>query len=229
MTNIDTILSVSAREYAEEKLSTSLYREDDFVFSDKFEKKMKKMMKSEYNCYHRMTLTRTRRFLSAAAIVSVVLLASLSVGAVRDTIANFFVHTFDGHDTIAVPSSNARYPEKIEKWYELSALPKEYKLIEEDVSGDSALLTYSDGEDEFNFDQYIKAGYEADIDSENSENTEEIYNGIKYLVSVMETEQGDSVDVVWDNGEYVFMASGSFPKDKMLEICDSIKTVERSD
>ena len=219
----ESVLSVSVCEYAEQKLSGSLYREDDFDFSERFEKKMEKMLKSENSVYHRLTLTGAQKAVCAAAVISAVLLASLSVQAGRSIIANFFVDSSQDHDTITVKNNDiAVYPEKIEKKYMLTALPKDYKLIDEDLSDDCALLTYSNGESEFTFDQYIKADYEADIDNENSENTEVVYNGQKYLVSVMESEEYISTDIIWDNGEYVFMACGAFPKDKMLKICDSL-------
>ena len=224
MTNsFEKLVSVAVCDYAEERLSGTLYNEGEFVFSNEFEKKMQKMLKSEHNVYHKLTLTRARKVICLAAIITAALLASLSVEAGRSIIANFFVDSSQDHDTITVKNNDiAVYPEKIEKKYMLTALPKDYKLIDEDLSDDCALLTYSNGESEFTFDQYIKADYEADIDNENSENTEVVYNGQKYLVSVMESEEYISTDIIWDNGEYVFMACGAFPKDKMLKICDSL-------
>lgn len=220
--SFDRLLSTAVREYAEDRFAGSRYRDDEFVFSEKFEEKMSKMLKSEHSVFHRLTLTQARKAMCIAAIIAATLLASLSVEAGRDTIANFFLRVTQGYDTIEVNNEqNSSYPAKIEKRYKLSALPKEYALIDEAVSEDSVLLTYSDGEDEFTFDQYTKADYEADIDNENSVNSEVTYNGQKYMLSVMDFDDNNSVDVIWDNGEYVFMASGSFSKEKMLEICGS--------
>ncbi|MCR5652750.1 MAG: DUF4367 domain-containing protein [Ruminococcus sp.] len=224
MTNsFEKLVSVAVCDYAEERLSGTLYNEDEFIFSNEFEKKMKKMLKSEHNFYHKVTLTRARKAICLAAIIIAALFASLSVEAGRSTIANFLLQGSNGYDTIIVNNEGeTTYPLKIEKRFVLTALPKEYELADESVSDDSVLLTYSDGINEFTFDQYTKADYEADIDNENSENTEVVYNGQKYLVSVMESEEYISTDIIWDNGEYVFMACGAFPKDKMLRICDSL-------
>lgn len=228
MKNFDDFLRQGVAEYTEEKLQSPLYREDKFEFSPEFEKKMDKMLKSEHNVYHKLTLTRARKVLLVAAIIAAMLAASLSVEAVRNTIANFFVQVFSDHDTISANTEETTYPTKIEKAYEFTDLPEGCELSNNVVTDDFIIKSYSKGKITFEFSQHVKDSFLTNDDNEHSTKSTETYNGQEYYVSVMEVEEPypDMTTIIWDNGEYVFMLTSNLPKDRLIKICDSLAETE---
>jgi hypothetical protein len=226
----DNILRQAFQEYMEEKLDSNIYRDESFSTSKSFEKKMSKMIKSEHNVYHKMTLTKARKALCVAIAIIILLLSSLSVGAVRDFIANFYIQHFDTHNTLtAMLDDNENYPTKIEKVYKLSSIPKGYELSYEDITDNDVSYLYSNSEGKnMLFTQDIKSIFDIDIDNEYSNATAEVYQGQLYFVNVFDSDyaEGARVTIIWDNGSYIFCLSAELPKETMLDLCSSLKIEE---
>lgn len=220
----DNVLKQAFKEYMEERLDSDIYREDEFETSKSFEKKMSKMIKSQHNVYHKLTLTRARKVLCIAAIIIAILLSTLSVGAVRDFVANFFVEHFKTHDSISANTEEGTYPTKLEKIYELGYIPEGFILQDKSIIANSASYLYFKGEKPLMFEQYTKDSYSTDMDNEFSTQTTEVYKGKEYYVS---DHNDGSYTFIWDDGEYIFDITAYLPKETLFDLCNSLKIKQK--
>ncbi|MCH5299662.1 MAG: DUF4367 domain-containing protein [Ruminococcus sp.] len=216
----DDILRQAFCEYMDERLESDIYREEEFETSESFEKKMTKMIKSQHNVYHKLTLTRARKVLCVAAIIVALLLSSLSVGAVREIVANLFVKHYSDHDKLTANKEEGTYPTELETLYELPYIPEGYELADESVTDKDATYLYFREEEPLLFDQTTKDIYRTSIDNEYTIQTTEVYNGQDYYVN--EHKDG-SYTFIWDNGEYIFALTSYLPKETIVDLCTSLK------
>lgn len=224
MERFDNILSQAVSGYINNWMFSDEFREDEFKTSKSFEKKMSKMIKSQHNVYHKLTLTRARKALCAVAIIIALLLSSLSVGAVRDFVANLFVKHFNTHDSISANTEEGTYPTKLEKIYELGYLPEGYKLADKSVTDNDATYIYNSKNDSLLFVQSTKDAFASNLDNENSSTVTENYKGQEYYISDFKYDNNSHIiTVVWDNGKYIFELSAELPKKTMLDLCNSLK------
>lgn len=225
LNSYDNILEQAFNEYMKERLESGIYREDSFKTSESFEKKMSKMIKSQHNVYHKVTLTRARKVLCVAIAIIILLLSSLSVGAVRDFIGNFFIKHFATYDTITAMLENTEnYPTKLEELYELSSMPDEFELEDSIVVDNMASYFYRiDDKKTLWFDQQTKKSFSISQDNEYSKATYEEYKNQVYYISEMKNEAGRELTIIWDNGKYIFLLSADLPKETMLDLCSSLK------
>ena len=216
----DNILSQAIAVYMNEWLFSDEFKEDKFNKSKSFEKKMSKMIKSQHNIYHKLTLTRVRKFLCIAAIIIALFLSSLSVGAVRVFIANFFVNHFSTHDKLSANTEEGSYPTELEELYELGYIPDGYELADESILDNSATYVYVSGEVPLIFEQTTKDMFSFGIDNEFTTKTTEVHNRQEYYVN----EHNDgSFTFIWDNGEYIFDLTAYLPKEAVFNLCNSLK------
>lgn len=208
----DNLLSQAITEHMNEWLESDEFREDEFKTSEEFEKKMEKMIKSEHNVFHKLTLTRARKVMCIAAIIVALLLSSLSVGATRDFVAGFFV-------------KHHKHPDRLEELYQLSNTPKGYKCYSGDLSADKRELTYDyySKDDTMIFSQYTVEAFESSVESEYTNQAPEVYEEKEYYVK----EHNDgSYTIIWDNYGYVFSLVADLPKDTILDLCNSLKIAD---
>lgn len=215
----EEIFRQAFREYMDEKLDSKIYRDDEYKTSKSFEKKMARMLKSENHLYYTLTLTRARKIICIAAIIIAILLSALSVEAVRNFVANFFVTQHSNHNTFIANLDNGNYPDKLEELYELGYIPDGYKFSEKNLSEESATYIYNSEEDSLIFSQITKTAFKSNWDNKYSEQGTEIYNGQEYYV--MNYENGENV-IMWDSGEYIFTLSANLQRNTLFSLCDTI-------
>lgn len=216
----DDILRQAFHEYMDERIESDIYREDEFETSEAFEKKMAKMIKSHYNIYHKITLTRVRKVLCIAAIIVALLLSSLSVGAVREFVANFFVSHFSDHDRLTANKEEGTYPTKLEELYELGYIPEGYGLADKSVLDNGAIYIYNSENASMMFVQSTMEAFSTVVDNEFTTQSTEVYNGQEYFIN---DHNDGSYTFVWDNGRYIFELSAGLPKETIVDLCNSLK------
>ena len=225
--NYDVILKEAINEYMDDILESQTYREDKFSCSDKFEKKTSKLIKSNYSYYHKLTLTKARKIVCIIIAILLLLLSSLSVGAVRDFIADFFIEHFSVYDTVSPKQDKVEnYPKTIESVYELGHIPKGYSLVDKSKMDNSITYIYSDKSgNTLVFSQDTQEIYSSNIDNEHSSKYSETIEGQEYLINIFEDSELEkpSITVVWDNGEYIFTLFGNLTKKEMIDMCKSLK------
>lgn len=218
---ISNKMLIEALELYENK-RLSEYEEKDFIPSEKFEKKMRKLIKSQTNYYYKATRTRARK-VSAILVAAVVLLASaMSVTAIRETILGFFVSHENEVDVIEYNNeASASYPETIEKAYGLSYLPKGCEL-EDKTSGKESCEEYYvlENGNYIDFQQFTKGEYSSASDGEFTAPKKLSCNGQDYIIR---TSDENMIMLVWEKYGYVFELIGFEDKDEMLKIAESVK------
>lgn len=225
--NIDKLLSQAFHQYVDEQLTEEFSNVLVFETSASFDKKISRAIKSEHNYYYKFTLTRARKILCACIIILIIMLSLLSVGAVRDAIAGFFVEHFSDHDTISVISeTEAKRPTKIEKVYVPTYIPKGFELMDEDISDAGVTLIFVNGNDTIIYNQYLADRIGVGIDNEHSTKTVEEIDDQKYFINTSKIEDDIHTSIYWDNGEYLFELSAELPKNIVLNMCKSLKIKE---
>ena len=97
---------------------------DEHEFSDKHNKKMKKLIIRQSRPYFKLISTAGRR--AACVIVATVVLSAsaLSVEAVRNAVYDFIIKIFSNHSVVTTESgTDDGYPTSIEEKYYISKLP----------------------------------------------------------------------------------------------------------
>lgn len=217
----DDLLKIAVSKYQENYFNRTIFNEENYETSKAFEKRIEKIIKSEKNLYHRVTLTTVRKVICVLVAILILLLSSLTVGAVREKIANLLIHTFARHDTVTADiSKDEEYPTKLEKVYVLGDIPEGYELTDKSVIESSSVFIYYKDDLFIVFQQFIKSHYSSNADNEHSVSFEETYNNQKYLVRITDD---NLCNIVWDDGEYIFDLVGYFPKETLFEMSENLK------
>lgn len=223
----DEILKAAIKEYVEEKLESDVYCNNEFETSANFEKKISKLLKAERSIYHKATLTTVRKVICVLIAVLILLLSTLSVDAVRDYIADFFIEHFSVYDTVSLKQSEVKnYPTTLESLYELGYIPKGYSLADKSQMDNSVSYIYLDQKgNNIIFSQDTQDSYSSNIDNEHTTNYSETVDGQEYLINVFEDEdlEKPTITIIWDNREYIFTLFGNLTKKEMLNMCKSLK------
>ncbi len=196
----------------------------EFIASNKFKTKMKKLIKSQNKPYYRFVSTAGRRVACIAAALLILSVSSLSVKSVRKALVSTFkIKGFSNHVNLTYSSQeDDHYPETIETEYEITNIPDEFELVDYNKSPSRVFAYYTYENYEIAFTQNVKSGYRASLDNEQS--TISYYNdpgGNKYIVQ--ESEKYHDYSFAWDNGEYVFEVSSNLDKNTVLDLCRSTK------
>lgn len=123
---------------------------DEHEFSDKHNKKMKKLIIRQSRPYFKLISTAGRR--AACVIVATVVLSAsaLSVEAVRNAVYDFIIKIFSNHSVVTTESgTDDGYPTSIEEKYYISKLPAGFEQTQYGETDNSISVFYSNGKKEF--------------------------------------------------------------------------------
>ena len=213
----DNIL-IHALELYEESWLSTLTVTEEITPSEKFEKKMQKLIKSQTNVYHKMTYTRSRKVISVLAAVLILLVSMMSVGAIREAVLGFFVSHGEEVDYLEYNTDSQAYPQTIESAYAPAVIPDGYVLNESYTEHDSALRLYVKNDDYLSFGQYTKSAYKSATDSDFSEIRTQSFEGTDYIIRTLNDK---AIMLVWERDGYVFELVGFEEESDMLRIATS--------
>ena len=216
-------LGIAMQELFDEQtveLLQDIDRSEPHIFSRRHEKKMQKLFKRQRKPYFKLISTAGRRAACVFAAIVVLSASAMSVKAVRKTFFDFITSVFSDHQVISADTgSNDGYPKTIKEEYRISKLPEGFEqqyYNKTDTRGD---IPYYSTSSRILFTQFTKDSFRITFTDEAKMQEFTDTDGQKYQVVITEYE----TVYIWDNGRYVFMVSGDFDKDKMLEICRSVK------
>ena len=194
---------------------------DPHVFSEKHNKKMQKLIKRQRSPFFRFTNTTCKRVACVIVAVFIVSASALSVKAIREPVFNFVSNIFSDHTVVTTESeSDEGYPDTIKDEYCISDLPNGFELKDEIKSIDSIDKSYFYNEQYILLSQNTKKTYKQNYDNEHSSFNELTdSNGEKYIIIQNEYD----ITIIWDNGRYIFVIKSNLHKEKVLELCKSIK------
>ncbi len=170
-----------------------------YEFSERFERRMDRLIRSESRPAWRFINTNPRRLIIIAIVIVMALFAvACAVPEIRESIAGFFVRMFSDHAEITAPELTKQ---SIEDEYNLLPIPERYEIAAQYKSLDMYMVDYADENNGLiRFRQFADASYLYLLDSVYGCNTECVINGKKVLFFY----SNDFSQAVWEEDGYVF-------------------------
>ena len=184
-----------------------------YEFSERFERRMDRLVKSESRATWRFVNTNPKRLIIIALAILVTSFAvACAVPEIRESIAGFFVRVLSTHDEISTPESMRQI---IEDEYVLTEIPEGFRLATKNRSSDIVTSEYTNQNNDYiQLIQIARIEVEFGSDNQQAEKSELYACGKKILVYSIE----GSCYAFWTEDNYLFNLNCSF--------CVDIKTLE---
>ena len=207
MTNFEQAVALD-----NEKWLASLPEEaPEYKFSEKYNKfRVKLFDKMRGEKYHRFTKRAT------VAIIVAAILFAMAVATLAATLGkDFILKYFDGFARIEV--SDVESADYVSDFY-LGYIPDGYVKTDEDVSKMGILYSYSKEDSWFNISK-SRLSADVQLDNENNNIISFKKNGIKYII----TKDGESIGILWNDGNFLYELNGTLPKEELLKIAQGAR------
>ncbi len=199
------------------------------VFSRRFERKMKKLLRTVEHSQQPKRRISLRRAVTVAIVAAAFLsAAALTTGAMDNLFQYFLPEVFTTHSIVR--SSNDMFaPTSFEEQYVPVYVAQGFGLTRRPlVIENRGVLSYTyepcDGEGrEISFCQYLKADYAPNLNTENHELekiTVQGYEGFKLVIR-------EHVYIAWDNGDYILEIDGFISENELMKMAESVQKVEK--
>ena len=199
------------------RLDLSLY--ENYEFSKDYLNKKEKLIKNQSRIYYPLIKTTGRRI--ASAIIAAAIMGTTTVAAyapARNAVRNFFLRIFNDHTVVSVQHDSkdiGDHKSKIEKQYSIT-VPEGFVLDESE-----SLRYYSENKSEsIYFDQYTADSYSSYYDNERGHFK---FSSDKFGNEFMIYTNDDFINILWDNGEYIFSLSGEISESEIMDIYYSVE------
>ena len=213
--------------YCDELNSLDLSSYSNYEFSEDYLNKKEKLIKNQSRIYYPLIKTTGRRI--ASAIIAAAIMGTTTVAAyapARNAVRNFFLRIFNDHTVVSVQHDSkdiGDHKSRIEKQYSIT-VPNGFVLDEsESVSTDNyiELCYYSDDKKKsIYFDQYTADSYSSYYDNERGHfKTSSDKFGNEFMIYTND----DFINILWDNGEYIFSLSGEISESEIMDIYYSVE------
>lgn len=192
----------------------------DYTFSERFNKKMDKLIKAQRKSYYFLINTAAKRVAVIFVAFLTLFTASMSVKAIREPVINFVVEVYESFTRYFFEGETIQ---EIKKKYQITDLPDGYAQTNIYESAASITIIYENVDSgKIKFTQGISGNADFYVDNENcSQQTIKVKN-IK--VNIYEWE--NSKQVIWTKDSYVFdmiLDSTNFEIKDIERIIQSIK------
>lgn len=189
-----------------------------FCLSEKFELKIKKLIKAQSHWTWSLVKSTKRKVTTALLVAMLLFVLSLGISAVRKPVFTFF---FEVHEKTTTFYTKKIFSSKddiatIEKEYTLEWVADRYELKERIDYGVAINTVWAYGEKEITFDQSVAAGGIWDIDNEVDVYSKFVKGNIEYHYIL----KCKTYCFFWTDGVYVFMLT--LPEEIGLETCKII-------
>lgn len=198
--------------------------ENEHVFSSGFERKMQKLIKRRKKPYYKIINTLGKR---VACIAVIVLVASsvtvLSVDALRNAVADFFVSIYEKFSTVQSVDEDKPAPTTIEDIYAITYNLDGYKVVFENNNEFSRDITYVNSDIIIEFSQYTKDMYNKNVNTEEAEISTTEINGTEAIIFL---DNQNYYHIIINSDDYVFDIGSNIGKDALIDIVESVQKVE---
>lgn len=198
--------------------------ENEHVFSSGFERKMQKLIKRRKKPYYKIINTLGKR---VACIAVIVLVASsvtvLSVDALRNAVADFFVSIYEKFSTVQSVDEDKPAPTTIEDIYAITYNLDGYKVLFENNNEFSRDITYVNSDIIMEFSQYTKDMYNKNVNTEDAEISTTEINGTEAIIFL---DNQNYYHIIINSDDYVFDIGSNIGKDALIDIAESVQKVE---
>ncbi|MBR6922340.1 MAG: DUF4367 domain-containing protein [Clostridia bacterium] len=218
----DKLLRRLLIDAALEEAENTDYKE--YVPSDKFKLTLNKSLKAQGMdpVYPFISIKRNKVLVIIAAVFSALAL-SMSVGAIREKVVNFFVEMFD---TFAVITTNkdADYPDRIKECYAPTYIPEGFTVISTHAEYRYAYTKMcNDKGDEINIQQFVKGGT-YNIDAEKHVETVSVF-GVNDGI-LWESQGIRSLYFEYDGYFFIIYSRPEISDDELIKMAKSIEKTE---
>lgn len=240
---MDSVLKTMLSEYQEEegrkilKEAEELNKSDEYAPTKQQIKEFEKISKKQLRKKKIKSLNFKLKVYRTATALGVLLLifniSVVSVPAMKEKTLEFFMKTYDDHTDIGkYPGekvedvknvSDDRFTIKLSKEYEITYLPKGFKLgdMSKDETGWES--NYYNEDEVITFSQSSLNGTDLSIDTENTKNTYVDINGQQAFV----TEKDEQISVTWRVDENIIrVTSIGVKKAELIKVAKSVEKVK---
>ena len=240
---MDSVLKTMLSEYQEEegrkilKEAEELNKSDEYAPTKQQIKEFEKISKKQLHKKKIKSLSFKLKVYRTATALGVLLLifnvSVVSVPAMKEKTLEFFMKTYNDHTDIGkYPGekvedvknvSDDRFTIKLSKEYEITYLPKGFKLgdMSKDETGWEA--NYYNEDEVITFSQSSLNGTDLSIDTENTKNTCVDINGQQAFV----TEKDEQISVTWRVDENIIrVTSIGVKKAELIKVAKSVEKVK---
>lgn len=184
-------------------------------FSDDFESRMRKLIRSQQKPF--AVNTKTKRIL-IVALITIMMLTACSIPAIREPIVNFVVEIYEDFTTLIFPdTSNESETIVLEKasiqipdGYTSTEVLTETSYFLEMKNAKGSIIT---------FEQVLLSSTQLTIDTEDTTYEDIMINNFK---GVFYHNKGVNM-VLWSDNKYNYMISGDISKDELISIANTVE------
>lgn len=191
----------------------------DFTFSDRFNKRMAKLIKSQKKVYYNFVNTAYKRVAIICVVLLTMLTTACSVKAIREPIVNFIKQVYESFTHYSYDGDTT---EKITKEYTI-ILPDDFEKTNETKNKSLISVEYTNSlGDIIEFSQMTteySTGYF--VDNENGDIKTENLKGIE----IQFKERYDTKSAIWTQNGYVFVIDcyGNISYDTIKQMIESLE------
>ena len=191
--------------------------EEEYVFSEEFESRMRGIFKPE----KRICL---RRRLKIGLLIAAIFAAGFCLGMSRSLLWSYSTESADGGKNITFNTDSVKDRKKhLDEIYTIS-VPKGFDCFITDNTPYSSMQIWQDAPSDGRlifFNQTVAAAYRDAYYPDETKLTMVEENGVQYMFG--EIKESDYTSVVWYQYGYVFFLSGSLSKDEFFSLCKTLK------
>lgn len=191
----------------------------DYTFSERFNKKMNKLIKAQRKPYYFLINTAAKKVAVIFVIFATLTTASMSVKAIREPVVNFIVEVYESFTRYFFDGDTAK---ELKKEYVITELPTGFLQTSNDKTDISQTVIFEDMNDNMIiFTQSITENEIFDIDNQKETPKTEKVNGIDIHIYTYEKDKF----VFWSDSGYFFQitAYGDIDDETLIKMIKSIK------
>ena len=194
-------------------------------FSQKFQKRMDKLIRRRRKPYYRFINTAGKRVaVIILAFLTISFTTVMSIEALRTPFLDYIMSIFFNHSEIKGSDYSVIYPEKIESIYEIKYDLSDYHIIALNHNEKHRTIDYQNKNFVICFSQNTVSDYDMNYNTENSE-IEHIdllgHDAVVYM------DNNQYYCIIWNNGEYIIDLASNVGKDTLIEIAKSVQKAEK--
>ncbi len=200
----------------------SIPQMEEHVFSKRFERKMRKLIRRRRKPYYKLINTAWKRVVCAVAAIGVSMTILLQVDAVKCLFRDFLLYIYEKFSVIQAVDKESR-PDTIEEVYTITYDLSEYEVVFNNRDESKVETVYVLGDSVVEFSQCVNKYYDSLWNTEDAE-VEKVEIGVSE--GIYFTDNHGYKTVIWDNGDYIISISSNLDKNKLIKIAKSVQKVE---
>lgn len=198
------VLQQALIQLKEEQLCTIPEDKDiHYVFSERFEKNMNKLIRSQKHNYWKYINTAGKRVAIILLLLAVVFASAMPVKAIREPVVEFLYKVYETFTEVTFKENGAqpKYVPLGDNVYTLSGIPDEYTQIYYTYLQDMATTYWRDSNGNEIFLQQSILDSNISFNSENGETVEKNINGINVLFC----NNGNTIHCIWNDENFTYL------------------------